>query len=206
MWTVVLGPGGAIQNLSGTWARFERRGDYDLRPVSAALDELRSGGAWGVRPMMGEGRSVAPALGAPSSAEAPSRPSGARSDSATDVTVAPLPCPLPPDPAVKGVGPGIKDAEAAFPVRADCPQPTVVTVTDVELGLLPAPGWDGQRSRLYLVPAYRFLGHFEDGSRYEAPIVALAPDAIAPPPAFPDKPMPMPMPEATPLPAPAPRD
>jgi hypothetical protein len=206
-WSVVLGPGGTVQNLSGTWARFERRGDYDLRPVSAALDELRSGGAWGVRPMMAEGRSVAPALGAPEARSV----SASDVAAAPDIAVAPMPCPMPLDPAVKGAEP-VKGAEAAFPVSADCPppKPTVVTVTDVELGLLPAPGWDGQRSRLYLVPAYRFLGHLEDGSRYEAPVVALAPDAIAPPPAFPDKPMPMPMPmpmpEATPSPAPAPRD
>lgn len=185
-WSVVLGPGDSVQSLSGAWVRFERRGDYELRPVSTALDELRSGGAWGIRPMMGAEGSTAVAR---------------------DINVAPMPCPLPLDPASKG-------AEASFPISADCPppKPTVVTVTDVELGLLPAPGWDGQRSRLYLVPAYRFLGHFEDGSRYETPVVALAPDAIAPPPAFPDKPMPMPMPmpmpvpEATPMPAPAARD
>jgi hypothetical protein len=188
-WNVMVGPGGAIQSVSGTWARFERHGDYDLRPVSAALDELRSGGAGGIRPMMATDlRAVAPVE--------------------PDVAVAP--CPLPPDPVAVEAVKDVDAAEArklAYPVLFDCPppKPTVVTVTDVELGLLPAPGWDGQRTRLYLVPAYRFTGHFEDGSRYEAPVMALAPDAIAPPPPQADEPMTKPMPMPMPMPAPAPQ-
>jgi hypothetical protein len=91
------------------------------------------------------------------------------------------------------------------PVDRTPPPPRVVKITDVELGLVPAPGWDGERNRLYLVPAYRFIGHFEDGSRYEAPVIALAPGAIAPPPPMP-KPDPgaVPAPETRPHPAPTP--
>jgi hypothetical protein len=186
-WGVTFGPGDSVQSLWGNWGRFQRRGDYELRPVSAALDEMRSGGAWGVHPMMAtEGRSVAPAVAAP------------------DIAIDTLACPAPMDPAASEAA---KEKEATFPVTADCrpPKPRVVIITDVELGLLPAPGWDGQRNRLYLVPAYRFLGHFEDGSRYEVPVIALAPDAIAPPlpmpksmPAMP-KTIPMPMPAPTPI-------
>jgi hypothetical protein len=177
-WNVMVGPGGAVQSVAGTWAHFQRRGDYDLRPVSVALDELRSGDAGGIRPMMATDlRAVAPA--------------------APGVAVTQMPCPLPPV-AMDAT----KAREPAHPMPIDCPppKPTVVTVTDVELGLLPAPGWDGRRSRLYLVPAYRFIGHFEDGSRYEAPVIALAPDAIAPPPPRPDEPMTKPMPMPTPAP------
>jgi hypothetical protein len=167
-WGVTLGPGDAVQSLWGTWARLQRKGDYELRPVPAALDELRSGGHGGIRPM-----------------------------TAVDVAAPPMPCP----PAEAVAMEAAKDKDLSYPVdHCVQPEPRVVTITGVELGLLPAPGWDGERNRLYLVPAYRFAGRFEDGSRYEAPVIALAPGAIAPP-----RPMPKPVPGPEAVPAPEPR-
>jgi hypothetical protein len=55
----------------------------------------------------------------------------------------------------------------------------------VELSLLQAPVWEDGKSRLHLVPAYRFTGHFQDGTAWETSVVALHRDAIAPPPDLP---------------------
>lgn len=65
------------------------------------------------------------------------------------------------------------------------PQRQVVTITGVELGLVQAPVWEDGKARLHLVPAYRFTGHFQDGSSWETSVIALHPDAIAPPPDLP---------------------
>jgi hypothetical protein len=58
----------------------------------------------------------------------------------------------------------------------------VVTITGVELGLIQAPVFEDGRVRLHLVPSYRFLGHFDNGAPWETSVIALHPDAIAPPP------------------------
>jgi hypothetical protein len=36
-----------------------------------------------------------------------------------------------------------------------------------------------------MVPSYRFVGHFDNGSPWETSVIALHPDAIAPPPDYP---------------------
>ena len=41
------------------------------------------------------------------------------------------------------------------------------------------------RVRLHLVPSYRFLGHVDNGTPWETSVIALHPDAIAPPPNIP---------------------
>ncbi|MCA1846193.1 MAG: hypothetical protein LC792_23970, partial [Actinobacteria bacterium] len=38
---------------------------------------------------------------------------------------------------------------------------------------------------LALIPAYRFTGHFDNGTPWETLVIALHPDAIAPPPNVP---------------------
>jgi hypothetical protein len=61
----------------------------------------------------------------------------------------------------------------------------VITITGVELGLIEAPVFEGGQARLRLVPAYRFVGHFDGGTPWETSVIALHPDAIAPPPDLP---------------------
>ena len=91
---------------------------------------------------------------------------------------------------------GPRPAEQATPQRADratpssapacvTPTPQVVTITGVELGLIQAPVFEDGRVRLHLVPSYRFLGHVDNGTPWETSVIALHPDAIAPPPNIP---------------------
>jgi hypothetical protein len=48
-----------------------------------------------------------------------------------------------------------------------------------------APVFENGKTRLHLVPSYRFTGHFDNGTAWETSVVALHPHAIAPPPDFP---------------------
>lgn len=157
-WSITLRQDGRVENVFGTWARFERRSEYKLRSVDAALTELRSSGRPGPRPLLAEG---APCL-APGGFEAP--------PGASALDCGPL-------------------------------KPPVVTITAVELGLLPAPVYEDGREHLHLVPAYRFTGTFEGGDPFETSVIALHPDAIAPPPAQKDggrEPSPLPVEPAPP--------
>jgi hypothetical protein len=61
----------------------------------------------------------------------------------------------------------------------------VVTITGVELGLVQATVFEDGQARLHLVPSYRFRGHFDNGTPWETSVIALHPDAIAPPPNIP---------------------
>jgi hypothetical protein len=62
------------------------------------------------------------------------------------------------------------------------PAPQVVKITGVEPGLIPTSVFEGGKVRMALVPAYRFSGHLDNGSPWETEVIALHPDAIAPPP------------------------
>ena len=61
----------------------------------------------------------------------------------------------------------------------------MVKITGVELGLIQAPVFEDGKVRLQLVPSYRFTGHFDNGTAWETSVIALHPDAIAPPPDYP---------------------
>ena len=91
--------------------------------------------------------------------------------------------PAPDCPVATPLPPG-KATSSLMPVCAPM-TPQVVTITGVELGLLQAPAYEGGKTRMVLVPAYRFLGHFDNGSAWETSVIALHPDAIAPPPDVP---------------------
>jgi hypothetical protein len=132
---------GRIENLSGSWATFERGGDYKLRGVDAALKELTT--------------AVSPKL-----------------------AIAPV-CPTMDTPLAA------EKATSSFAPPCVTPTPTAVTITGVELGLLQAQVFEDGQARLHLVPAYRFLGHFDNGTPWETSVIALHPDAIAPPPDLP---------------------
>jgi hypothetical protein len=186
-WNVTLRQDGGIENLSGIWASFERRGGYKLRPVEAALDDLRAGGGPGPRPLFAQDAAepatgtAEPAIGAPEPAIAP---------------VAPCPVPAAMDDMDN-------TAVASFP-QCGPVDPAVVTITGVELGLTAAPVFEDGSQRLHLVPAYRFLGTFEGGEPYETSVIALHPEAIAPPPAVDGgrQPAPSPVPPGAVEPAP----
>jgi hypothetical protein len=82
----------------------------------------------------------------------------------------------------------VEDNRAVSSSVAACspPAPQEVKVTGVELGLIQTSLFEDGQVRLAMVPSYRFTGHFaESGSPWETSVVALHPDAIAPPPDFP---------------------
>lgn len=185
VWNATMRSDGRMDNLYGSWAAFERAGDHKLRGVSVALKELQdppaperrvTGGAVVTDPVTPDiavdvGQTRAATTG---SAIAPAPP-----------VCRPAAVPMPAGDA-SGLErpPAVADRSSYSP---DCisPEPRVVTITGVELGLLQAPVWEGGRARLHLVPAYRFTGHFRDGTAWETSVVALHRDAIAPPPDLP---------------------
>jgi hypothetical protein len=73
---------------------------------------------------------------------------------------------------------------------ADCGVPMVpveqkVTITGVSRSLTLTSVWTDGTVQTHLVPAYRFTGKWstpEMGDRWETTVIALHPDAIAPPP------------------------
>jgi hypothetical protein len=69
-----------------------------------------------------------------------------------------------------------------YPMPTVPPAPQVVKITGVELGLVPTSVFEDGKVRMALVPAYRFSGHVETGSPWQTSVIALHPDAIAPPP------------------------
>ena len=212
LWNVTLRSDGRVENLYGSWAAFERAGDYKLRTVDAALKDLTSGPH--PLPAVANGAIAenVPAIGvAPASPEATPVPSAGQSGGpGTGATAMPAPSAGQTGAAGTGVAGGATAASGvAVPAIAtvDCPPvavplapekatssfmpacappaPQVVTITGVELGLMQAPAFEDGHVRLLLVPAYRFLGHFDNGSAWETSVIALHPDAIAPPPIVP---------------------
>jgi hypothetical protein len=194
VWNVTLRSDGRVENLYGSWAAFDRAGDYRLRTVDAALKDLTSG----PRPLPAVANStiaedlpaiaVAPASpqAAPAGSTGQSGSAGAGSAGAGTVAsgvavpaIAPADCP----PVAVPLAPE-KGTSSYMPACAP-PVPQVVTITGVELGLMQAPAFEDGQVRLLLVPAYRFLGHFDNGSGWETSVIALHPDSIAPPPNVP---------------------
>jgi hypothetical protein len=232
VWNVTVGPEG-IENLYGTWSRFERGDEYKLRSVDAGLEELRQGGRAvpmpAPMPMAVDGSvpvepardpATVTAVGGGSSGVGGSAASGvatptrtppeltAEEANAVSVSSAPAPA-VAPSPVDVAPQPAMASYPYPCPPDADCvaPQPQVVTITGVELTLQPNAVYsDGTaQPRMYLVPAYRFTGTFQGSESWEGSVIALHPDAIAPPPpvgvAPPGKgtePAPMPVPDARP--------
>jgi hypothetical protein len=185
-WNVTLRSDGAIESLYGSWVTFERAGNYKLRGVEAALKELES-------------PAVAYATDLPATTVEPATPppaqtsAGAVEGSAAAVS-APTRMPLTDDvasspaPSVAYCPPiPVRDGKAvSSPLIACAPlEPQVVRITGVELGLVQASVFEDGKVRWALVPAYRFTGHFDNGTPWATSVIALHPDAIAPPPDFP---------------------
>jgi hypothetical protein len=176
VWNLTLRSDGRIENLYGSWVAFGRGGDYKLRGVDAALKELQSpaqlpavmsgpttdAGLTGDPAAKGNDGGAVPTPGMATPAIAPVCPPE------------PMPVPMPAE----------KATSSSAPICA-APAPQVVTITEVELGLLQAPVFEDGRVRLILVPAYRFLGHFDNGTPWETSVIALHPDAITSPPNIP---------------------
>jgi hypothetical protein len=200
VWSVTMRSDGRIENLSGSWVTFDRGDSYKLRGVSAALKELQS------PPVIEPNVAVDPATAFPStgagsavsedgvavegSAAAgeatPSRlplPSNVASAPAVDLPAEAPVCPPVPMPMPMPA----QDDKATTPSALPCaaPEPQVVKITGVELGLIQTSVFEDGNVRLMMVPSYRFIGHFADGTPWETSVVALHPDAIAPPPDFP---------------------
>ena len=159
IWSVTLRSDGQVENLSGSWVNFERAGDYKLRGVDAALKDLQS----------------------PPVAYATDLPANAADGDGTPPPATEIaPCPPAPMPM-----PVEDRAVASTTVACSPPAPQVVKITGVELGLLQTSAFEDGQVNLVMVPSYRFVGHFDNGSPWETSVVALHPDAIAPPPAYP---------------------
>jgi hypothetical protein len=180
-----------IESLSATLARFERAGDFELRTVDAALDEVRHGGGPYPMPMPPVVTRMPPVpMPMPMATDGAGKPASANSSApAPPIKSMPVPA-IAPTP-----GPD-------FPCRGDdCGGKAfvapVVVITGVEHSLMPIPVYeDANHMRLHLVPAYRFTGRFEAGGPWETTVMALHPDAIAPPPVKPGG-MPVPSPAQT---------
>jgi hypothetical protein len=197
-WNVTVGPEG-IENLYGTWATFEKGDEYKLRSVDAALEELRQGGRMTIMPApmpmpADDAGQVEPATD-PVMMDSPETSTGGGTSGSAGMasgsgvaTSAPAPAvDLPAQPGIDlPAQPAIYPYPYPCPPEADCvaPEPQVVTITGVELALLPNPVYSGRTApaRMYLVPAYRFTGTFGGGEAWETTVIALHPDAIAPPP------------------------
>jgi hypothetical protein len=198
VWNLTLRSDGRIENLYGSWVAFQRGGDYKLRGAAAALKELQSPPqlpAVMTERTTGDGLTVDPAA----KGNGVSGPAAGTIPVAAGSTVA-APSRLPIDgggavpapgmatPAIAPVCPpeGVPSApqKATSSSVPSCAAPAAqtVTITGVELGLLQAPVFEDGRVRLELVPAYRFLGHFDNGTPWETSVIALHPDAIAAPP------------------------
>ena len=164
-WNVMLRSDGQVENLSGSWVTFERAGDYRLRGVDAALKDLQS-------------PPVAYATDLPANAVEPATAPPAQT-SAEVIEGS----------GAAGSAPGrrpLKDDVATSPAPDIAPPaPQVVKITGVELGLLQTSVFEDGQVRLVMVPSYRFVGHFDNGSPWETSVIALHPDAIAPPPTHP---------------------
>jgi hypothetical protein len=210
VWNLTLRSDGRIENLYGSWVTFQRGGDYKLRGVDAALKELQSAPhlpAVMTEHTTGDGLTVDPAatgngvsgsaagtkpVAAGSTVAAPSRLPLQGGDAVPTPAIAtpatPVPAPGMATPAIAPVCPPEtmplppEKAASSFVPSCATPAPQAVTITGVELGLLQAPVFEDGRARLDLVPAYRFLGHFDNGTPWETSVIALHPDAIAPPP------------------------
>jgi hypothetical protein len=188
VWNVTMRSDGRIENLSGSWVTFERAGDYKLRGVDAALKDLQSPPVAYATDL--PATAVEPATTPPpadisagvveGSGDAGSAPDrmpredGAASAPAPDIA----PCPPVPMPM-----PAEEDRAVSSMIACAPPEPQVVKITGVELGLIQTSVFEDGHVRLAMVPSYRFVGHFDNGSPWETSVIALHPDATAPPPA-----------------------
>ena len=188
IWNVTMRSDGRLENLSGSWVTFERAGDYRLRGVDAALKDLQSPPVAYATDL--PANAVEPATAPPAQATAGAvEGSGAAGSAPSDMPVkndvespAPDIAPCPPVPMPMPV----EDRAVSSPVTGcSPPAPQVVTITGVELGLIQTSVFEDGRVRMAMVPSYRFVGRFDNGSPWETSVIALHPDAIAPPPAYP---------------------
>lgn len=188
-WNVSVGADG-IENLSGTFSRFEKAGDFETRGTQTALDELKKNSVGGGVPMpmpaddMG---TVDVGTGDMGTVEVDPAPAGAVTvaSPAMAADIAPTRPVLAPDTPVT-------DPAYVCPANASCvppeaePQVVVITGAERALSAMPVYEKDG-RMQMHLVPAYRFTGRFENAetpemAKWETTMIALHPDAIAPPP------------------------
>ncbi|HEV8627974.1 MAG TPA: hypothetical protein VG034_26360 [Acidimicrobiia bacterium] len=194
VWNVTLRSDGRIEGLYGSWVTFERAGDYKLRGVDAALKDLQSPPVAYATDMPA---AIEPDLAPPAQTSAgaidgsgtagsapsrtPLKDDGVASSPAVGMPVEAPVCPPAPMPLPA------QDDRATSSMAPTCapPIPQVVKITGVELGLIQTSVFEDGQVRLALVPSYRFVGHFDNGTPWEASVIALHPDAIAPPPDYP---------------------
>ena len=163
VWNVTMRSDGRVENLSGSWVSFERGDNYKLRGVSAALKDLQS----------------------PPVAYATDAPAAIEPTVAVDLPADAPVCPPMPMPIPMPMSAPDDKATTSSGITCAAPEPQVVKITGVELGLIQTSVFEDGKVRLMMVPSYRFTGQFADGNPWETSVVALHPDAIAPPPDYP---------------------
>jgi len=181
-WNVTVGGRGAVEAVSGTWAKPEPAGTYPLRSTADVFADLQHDRAQYVGPQ--------PLAGA---AEiAPDR-IHIRGDSGVQQT---------PKSRLMRIGRLLSDTGAA----PDPATEQVVHITGVSAGRARWDGADGGQPAVYILPTYRFHAQVEGQPSYDVELLALDPAgftiaALAPPPAPGPEPAPAPAPEPAPKPA-----
>jgi hypothetical protein len=196
-WTVNVRADQVVDGVYGTLVDFRKGDSYDLRSVQSAFDELRGqtkGTAVDAVPMpmpmpMIDEDAPSSGSGAGSAGSAGSVGSVGSVGTAEATTVG-------ADTPVSSDAPAVTSGRAPLvgpPVcgeENDC-KPQVVTITSVELTLIPTGLWTDGTYRMHMVPGYRFTGHFADGNTpYESSVLAIDPALTLPPPALSDLPPP----------------
>lgn len=98
---------------------------------------------------------------------------------ATDTPAVGLPVDAPACPPVAMPLPARDDTVTSSMAVLCTPRAQVVKITGVAVGLIQTSVFENGQVRLALVPSYRFVGHFDNGTPWETSVIALHPDAIA---------------------------
>jgi len=173
-WSAEVGDRGEISNLYGTLTELDPLGEYPLRTTQdtyVALTEQPHGD--GEMPLGAAESRGAVDLGP---ADAPSTTPEAVAPG-TDAAGTPA---VDPDSPVES--PPLGGAPDEQPVPVEPVEEIVVTITGVERATMLSTGLVDGEDVTFVVPAYRFVGRYADGSAFETIVSALDPSMIEPPP------------------------
>jgi hypothetical protein len=192
-WTVTIGERSRIQSVYGEWASAAVLGNYDLRSTADAFDALKRGDGYfgGVEPL---------ARDVPVNAQDAREPATSVAKPAVEEPTIIDPAPPVAEPVPPVAEPPVSDPPDSVPP----PEPLVVHVTGVSLGIARWTAVDGNQNVVDLVPTYVFHTSGADGPSSDITQLALDPAVIdfAKPIELP-KPVPQPgTPTPEPLPAP----
>lgn len=192
-WTVTVGERSRIQSVYGEWGSAVVLGNYDLRSTADAFEALKRGDGYFGGPE-------------PLARDVPVKAQDAREPAAVDGPTVDEPTVIDPAPPV-GEPPVSDPPETVPPETIPPPDPIVVHVTGVSLGIARWTAVDGNQNVVDLVPTYVFHTSGADGPSSDITQLALDPAVIDfAKPIVDPTPVPEPgKPTPEPLPAPDPR-